>query len=216
VLGSLVRSLEDEAERGAAARFLRRRARRAAAEADRLRGVLEALGGAAPPLRLRERRRPESPRRQRLSARIAAYTHGGGAAGAPAALQPLPAAPPAAEPAPPAATPRARVPVRGLAVLWAACAAALPATLAWRGVGSLESAAADVALLVATLALFAATTFGGAAPAAGTAAAPAVERRTGGERRRAAGSPPGGVERRSGRDRRAGPPRPAAPAASSR
>jgi hypothetical protein len=49
------------------------------------------------------------------------------------------------------------VPLRPLVAVWLCSAAALPAALAWRGVASAVSAAADVALILTTLALFAAS-----------------------------------------------------------
>jgi hypothetical protein len=199
VLASLIRTLEDDAERLAAGGWIkRRRARRAENEAARLREVLASLGPPAPT-------EADVDPAATVSARIAAYTQ--------APVVPKAAAPPrlpneAARderprvPAPSAAARPRRALLRPLAVLWACCAVALPVALVARGVHSPVSASADVALILTTIAVFAASFFGGARTAQ-VVRFPGVERRVGGDRRRRDSGPPaGGPERRSGRDRR--------------
>jgi hypothetical protein len=204
VLGSLARSLEAEAElKAGMGRLNRLHARRAEREAARLREVLQSLG-APPQLRARERRRPDSPRSLGVSGRIGAYTHGaidpGGAAGR--VLVPPTAA---GGHHPPPRSPR-RAGRSGLVVLWILCAATLLAALGWRGVESAVSATADVALLLVTMALFAASLFG-----AGANDSPGEERRSGSDRRKDPNRRrPFGPERRSGRDRRLDEAQPAA------
>jgi hypothetical protein len=194
ILGSLLRSLEAEAElRARMGRLNRLRARRAEREAARLREVLQSLG-APPQLRVRERRQPDSPSRLSVSERIVAYTHGavdtGGAAGQ---VRVAAAEDGAHHPPPPRRARRS-----GLVVLWFLCAAALLAALAWRGVESAVSGTADVALMIVTLALFVTSLFG-----AGANDSSDEERRSGSDRRKDPNSrPPFGLERRSGRDRR--------------
>jgi hypothetical protein len=196
VLGSLVRSLEAEAElRAGMGRLNRLRARRAEQEAARLRDVLESL--AAPPrLRAHGQPPPDSPRQIAVADRIAAYTHGAVDTGV-GAGQPLVTPTLADEHHPPLRSPsRARRP--GLVVLWSLCAAALLAAVAWRGVEGAVTGTADLALMLVTLALFAASLFDAVANDSAGA-----ERRSGSDRRKAPNPrPPFGLERRSGRDRR--------------
>jgi hypothetical protein len=178
VLSALIRGLEADEGSG-------RRRRRAAEEAARLREVLASLGSAPIALGAGET----------VSSRVAAYTYGPEVALRPQPLR-LPAGPGADTPAERAAAPPAGR-MRTLRLVWIACAAALPVALVWRGVDSTVSAVADVALILATLALFAVSLRQGTATWAGG------ERRSGADRRIAdVGPPHSGRERRSGVDRR--------------
>ncbi len=204
VLGSLVRSLEAEAElRAGMGRLNRARGHRAEREAARLRDVLQSL--AAPPeLRAHGQRPPDSPRQLAVAERIAAYTHGTIEAGV-GAGRPLVTPTLADEHHPPLRSP-SRARRTGLVALWSLCAAALLAALAWRGVESAVTGTADLALMLVTLALFATSLFD--AVANDTSGA---ERRSGSDRRKAPNPrPPFGLERRSGRDRRFDEAQPAA------
>jgi uncharacterized membrane protein YtjA (UPF0391 family) len=197
VLGSLVRSLEAEAElKAGRGRLNRLRARRAEQEAARLRDVLQSLG-ASPQLRARGQQQPDSPRQPvRVADRIAAYTHGTSNAGVGAGELLVTAAAADRLHPPPHSLSRARR--LGLVVLWFLCAAALLAALGWRGVESAVSGTADVALMLVTLVLFATSLFG-----AGAEDSRGEERRCGSDRRKAPNCrAPFGLERRSGRDRR--------------
>ena len=204
VLGSLVRSLEAEAElRVGMGRLNRLRARRAEREAARLRDVLQSLG-APPQLLARGQRPPDSPRRLGVADRIAVYTHGTIDAGVGEGQLLVAAA--AADGRHPAPRSPSRARRLGLVVLWFLCAAALLGALAWRGVESAVTGTADVALMLVTLALFATSLFG-----AGTNDSSGEERRTGSDRRKAPNCrPPFGLERRSGPDRRFDEAQPAA------
>jgi hypothetical protein len=205
VLGSLVRSLEAEAEiRAGMGRLNRLRARRAEREAARLRDLLQSLG-APPQLRARGQRPPDSPRRLGVADRIAAYTHETIDAGVGAGQLLVTAAAADGRHPPPRSPSRARGRL-GLVVLWFLCAAALLGALAWRGVESAVSGTADVSLMLVTLALFATSLFG-----AGANDSSGEERRSGSDRRKAPNCrPPFGLERRSGRDRRFDEAQPAA------
>jgi hypothetical protein len=205
VIGSLVRSLEAEAElRAGMGRLNRLRARRAEREAARLRDVLQSLG-ASPELHAGGQPQPDSPHQPvGVADRVAAYTHGTSNAGVSAGQLLVTAA--EADGRHPAPRSPSRAWRLGLVVLWFLCATALLAALGWRGVESAVSGTADVALMLVTLALFATSLFG-----AGDKDSFGEERRSGSDRRKAPNChPPFGLERRSGRDRRFDQAQPAA------